>query len=48
MNFGEVPFNEMAVIGGTKKMRGFFERLFLILCFATFNASSAKDSFSKS
>jgi outer membrane protein assembly factor BamA len=24
-NFGDVPFNEMAVIGGTKKMRGFFE-----------------------
>ncbi|MGB0839955.1 MAG: BamA/TamA family outer membrane protein [Chitinophagales bacterium] len=24
-NFGDVPFNEMAVIGGTKKMRGYFE-----------------------
>ncbi len=24
-NFGDVPFNEMAVIGGTKRMRGFFE-----------------------
>lgn len=24
-NFGDVPFNEMALIGGTKRMRGFFE-----------------------
>lgn len=44
-NFGDVPFQQMAMIGGTKKMRGFFEGRYRDKCVSMLQVEYRADLF---